>query len=834
MRAADQFKSVTTLADQIRDVALRICWDRKSAQCTVFTLAGELLATWQVPEDPNTGTPGITLQNKGRDLKLELLRLRTWNGMPPPKIEIDHPRVELADGRVIQGEVIEGSGDALKIRAREPASELSFPFAEVDALIFSVDQPRAIPTEMTLSFADGTLLFGRVISIKDGAAIVETSFADAPLAARIDGLRQLLIDPTPRPETPPEPLLTELDTIVIQQTTLHGKLTGTGDASPRWLPAGGVTPAMPAKESTVEINRAVPPDAVIPAAPALFYTSTGDVVPGNLRMLDQTGVELESELIEHTKLPADQLHAIQFGPAAQTNLEGFDDPGWRVLKGDEKAMRQTPEAIELDADGAIGHPAVMQANEIKFSFTTKNYGTVRLRLFCAGTDRAQSSNLLLSQMGARIYLGMESSEGQMENQFQAMIPAGSAVTVRLAILEKQIDVQVNDVFTRRFSIPPAKRLGSGLVFEPASTWGNPVNPVTLSAFSAHSVPGRTWLPEVNPEARTHALTVPRFRKDLPPRHVLLAANGDVLRGEIESVTPGHFSFRSGLETLRVPRDRVKAAIWLKKADQNATASAGKDSLPSQLERKISRHINYSNATLSTLVAYLQREVPDLKFKLPEKPGNRRVSTQFGEQTIGEAIEQICTLFELRHRFESENTIVLEPVPVNAFERMQKVYWLGRSSLPASSSIEDYLASKGILFPDGTSIQWLPESKQLSMTHDAANHRKLQEVLDQLGGSLSPTHWFLLTNGARIGLSVQLFKDDTRRAPSNVTITVTTSTNAFLPWSFDSPLARSRMSTATSSTRSRCRRSTASTSGAPLSYGRANTERLADASRSSRR
>ena len=402
LRAADRFKLVTKIADPLRELALRICWDRKSAQCSVFTLAGELLATWQVPEDPSTGTPGITLQNKGRDLALDHLRVRTWSGALPPKTGIDHPRLELADGRIIPGEVIESSGDALKVSA----SDLSFPFAQVDALIFSSDQPQTTPARTTLSFADGTLLFGRVASIKDGSAAIETSFAEQPLSAKVEGLRQLLIDPATQPETPPEPRLAELDTIVIQQTTLHGKLAGTGDPWPRWLPAGGVTPAMPSKDSILEINRAVPPDAKIAPAPALFYTSTGDVVPGNLRTLDQAGVELESDLIEKTRLPADQLHAIQFSPAAQTNIEGFADPGWRVLKGDEKKIRSTPVQVELDADSAIGHPAVMQANEIKFSFSTKNYGTVRLRLFCAGTDRAQSSNLLLSQMGPRVYLGL--------------------------------------------------------------------------------------------------------------------------------------------------------------------------------------------------------------------------------------------------------------------------------------------------------------------------------------------------------------------------------------------------------------------------------------------
>ena len=60
----------------------------------------------------------------------------------------------------------------------------------------------------------------------------------------------------------------------------------------------------------------------------------------------------------------------------------------------------------------------------------------------------------------------------------------------------------------------------------------------------------------------------------------------------------------------------------------------------------------------------------------------------------------------------------------------------------------------------------------------------------------------------------------RRQPttaSNVATMVNTTMTAFLPWSFDSPLARGRMSTGTSSTRipASCSRSSACTSGASL-------------------
>lgn len=71
--------------------------------------------------------------------------------------------------------------------------------------------------------------------------------------------------------------------------------------------------------------------------------------------------------------------------------------------------------------------------------------------------------------------------------------------------------------------------------------------------------------------------VPRFRKEDPPRQALLAANGDLLRGVIEAATAEHFAMRSGLETIQVPRERVKAAVWLiKPADAVSAAFEAQD------------------------------------------------------------------------------------------------------------------------------------------------------------------------------------------------------------------------------------------------------------------
>ena len=81
--------------------------------------------------------------------------------------------------------------------------------------------------------------------------------------------------------------------------------------------------------------------------------------------------------------------------------------------------------------------------------------------------------------------------------------------------------------------------GAGCVlslFEPADLWGNGERQVVLSDFSLKAAPGMISAPPILTEAKERALMIPRFRRDDAPHQVLLAWNGDLLRGSIESAT----------------------------------------------------------------------------------------------------------------------------------------------------------------------------------------------------------------------------------------------------------------------------------------------------------
>src|SRR5690606_22322547 len=146
------------------------------------------------------------------------------------------------------------------------------------------------------------------------------------------------------------------------------------------------------------------------------------------------------------------------------------------------------------------------------------------------------------------------------------------IEIRLVVSQNAVTLHLNDLEMRAFPAPSNTKAGYGLILEPASLWGNQVQPIVLSNFSAQAEPGGAWSPTLNPESLLQTLTVPRFRKENPPRHVLIAANGDLLRGEIEAITSTHIGFQSGLEMLKIPRDRVKAAVWVKKPSEGPADS----------------------------------------------------------------------------------------------------------------------------------------------------------------------------------------------------------------------------------------------------------------------
>ena len=63
-----------------------------------------------------------------------------------------------------------------------------------------------------------------------------------------------------------------------------------------------------------------------------------------------------------------------------------------------------------------------------------------------------------------------------------------------------------------------------------------------------------------------ALTVPRFNRDNPPNHILVANNGDLKRGKLLSINGQIIQFESKLQEFSVPIDRVARVVDVSNSD----------------------------------------------------------------------------------------------------------------------------------------------------------------------------------------------------------------------------------------------------------------------------
>ncbi|HEX8295147.1 MAG TPA: hypothetical protein VF593_02525, partial [Chthoniobacteraceae bacterium] len=544
---------------------------------------------------------------------------------------------------------------------------------------------------------------------------------------------------------------------------LRGKIVmETGEKVPGWLPVGGVKPLRLSGDQAAELVRTFPPKATLPAATALIYTTSGDIVPGELKSFDSAGLEFASSVTEVKRFPATSIQALQLGGTRPSGLSGFNSPEWRLLKGSEKDTDRTENSLTLEPGATIGNASALESNEISFSFSERNsFATLRLRLFSNGTDASPSTALLLANFGDSFYAGLETAEGQMNQRAEIPIFRGKPTAVRLVFSEKDVELFVNGAPTEKFPIDPAKRAGAGLILEVGSLWGNTPRKVQIENFASAASFGARTLADVPAETRRQALTVPRFRRENLPRHMLLAMNGDLLRGEIQALTSTHFAFRAGLEELRIPRDRVKAAIWLKKPEPGAPKPAAAESpLQKTLQRKLREQIHYTDANLTTLLSVIRQQAPQLKITAPKDP-DFNSEMPFGDQSIGQALEQIAGLFNLRMRVVEPDTVILEQgVSTNA-DLVTRAYWLKEAAFPAEGSPKEILAAKGAAFAKEASASWDPAGRQLIVINAPGNFLALEEVLTRdFGGSLgSPTHWFQLTSGARLGMAVERFAAD---------------------------------------------------------------------------
>jgi thiol-disulfide isomerase/thioredoxin len=605
LTSEDDFTPVTILTSKRLSITLTI--DFPSNQATAYDNLGQQLAQWQLQPSttPKTGStsnllqaanasmnaimqaakatnpadqgspekkasPGLTLTNLGSQLSLQQLFVRQWDGQPPAARPHREAFIETTNGSVHPGRVLNLTE---KTATLEDGTSLATP----DILWIHLPPPETI-LDQPLSYAvlhNGYHIHG-LLQQADSRQITLSSpaFPDGHILKRHHVTQLHWHLPTDQHGPPPQNdshhhRWLKSDLSILSRGRWHPAPGNT----PHWAPDGALQAAAITLRDdawSIEIpSYGTPADQ---KAPAIAHTHDGEALPIDIQQWNTDGIQFRSPISSAPtrQLPSKDLHLIHL-PDSPIITTDFSDPGW-IIHHQRPAPPSTGNAqLHLQPSGSASHSSMLLGNSMQLSFSSDSYGGIRLQLFTDGINpKSASLPLLFWQSSNTIYCGVEDSKrpgNTTGNQVRINTKNRHSAQISLSWTERQLTARINDNFAFRFNLHDRIRSGKGLRIEPAGMWGNEARPITLSGFSAAITTGSRRLPALDQDTKQWLLQIPRQYRDKPPGHLLIAHNGDILRGTLQQLTPQQIQLRNGMETFAIPTERVAMIILPKILDQ---------------------------------------------------------------------------------------------------------------------------------------------------------------------------------------------------------------------------------------------------------------------------
>lgn len=605
LTSESRFSPILTMTDKINQLDLRLFWDQDGKSLKVCNANGEMLAqlddvpflpkkrkypktSRRSPNQRDPGEIGFRLLNRTAGVRLARLVVREWDGETIAQYDASRPRIELDGGNILfdLNDLKLQPGSGLQIKGKQ------LPLSRVEQLVFSTADRKSPTSPLSrLAWYDGGIITGSLAAIDHKSVKVHPVWLEKEFTAGLVNAKKLHF-----PESE-EPVIYPGDTIKSGSLDIGGALTpgsrGNSSSLLSWRPIGSENASPLAEGRKVEIIREAYPGATEVVGDARIYLTNDEVIAGKLISIINDEVEFTSYLTGPVKIPYDKVRAVDIEGAGLIP-NGFVDKGWEILapSEDEEIVDELPENHhgELDEDeeendqepvkdvtmddekvvlrkGGFGHMNLLVGDRIKFHTRWEsNYGVFTLRLFCSDFSKeSPSTDLLIGAQGSRILVGQLKPGGGFNFNGQQISIKDQEADIEIMARHDKIEVSVNGKSSLTMDVKPEQVSGNGIVILTGGGWrgwnDNPNN-IEFTNFSVDRSPG--FLPKriINPEAKKHALTIPRFHREDPPSHVLVASNGDLLRGKLISASGEQIVFESRDSRIELPKTRVAAIVWL--------------------------------------------------------------------------------------------------------------------------------------------------------------------------------------------------------------------------------------------------------------------------------
>ncbi len=573
-----RFSPILTMRPEDREIRLTLCWDKLAHKAEVYSADGSGLVSIEeaLPQNggkdkPTPGRGGLFIGNQGLNLIIENVQVSRWDGKPLPTVKLDSPRITKADGSSIAG--------PLKL-AMEGISvgEEAVPMSEIDEVTWEDRLPPIVnphPAHRAI-WADGTVVTGKLLAFDDATITLQPNWVSTATIFKRGNLSRIQFGRAI--QIPSRDGLALYDKLNFKGWNFRGTLVGeSGSKEPLWQVPGATAPSAlrdAKKNDLMEVTLAK--RAFTSASGALVFLDSGEVMRSRVAAIDEHEVSFTSDLTDLTVLPANRVRAVNWSePIGQ--LRGFRDARWQNLPGkDRTSVQLGTDELELNETAGVGHPSVPLDHELRFHVEAKErWGGLKVNLFVDGLrpDDQSSFSLIFWFSGSTLYVSRGDDPNASYERQKLTGSAKSEAHIRIAFVDNRLQVFANGSRMMDAEVDPQKRGGSGITLRAGALWGNEPRACRVSDFIAEAGPGQLPALTSRSSAKQEALTVPRFRRESPPTHVLIAKNGDLVRGRIDAATDKLVKFTAGLETSTVAVNLLEAIVWLQKPDTKPPPAA---------------------------------------------------------------------------------------------------------------------------------------------------------------------------------------------------------------------------------------------------------------------
>ncbi|MEZ6132560.1 MAG: TlpA disulfide reductase family protein [Planctomycetaceae bacterium] len=561
------------------------------------------------PQPENKGQ-SLTIQAVDSDLTLKRLRICEWDGAIPQELVPGESRVQLQSGSIRYGTIVGFSDDdqslQLKVNpevdaaAKPPATDevadktpevVSVPLTEISQVVLSTEETKIGDAGRTIvAWRNGGFVSGSLVTMDHDSITLKTAFSDAPVKSSLAGVRRIGL---PNSDDPKE----EPDRLFFDGGSLRGNLTVEDNDEPiRWTPVGGRNATTLISGGSARFQRGAEPEEIAIDSvqfPDVVYLHDGDVFPCRLETADDEQLRIDTPVSETRQLNASLVKAVEFGNSHRARRKGFSDQGW--TRGAGNVNTHDGKAISFTGNATYGHESILTGDAVSFTLKWKPtcYGSLTMMLFADSLKHPESATVVNLTLQPNQLIVSDKAPDQNGRAFFGFNQGGDqdgmvrinnqTAKIELIARDGKLHVSVNEQEVKAIELNPLGAVSQRLLFSTTLTSVNSRNTRTLKTtvrgmvdiedFLVRNIVGASVKQFVREEARERTLLVPRFRRDDPPTHVLLAPNGDLLRGRLTAITDGDIVFESRLESFRFPRDRVAAVIWLSTVDEETQKAA---------------------------------------------------------------------------------------------------------------------------------------------------------------------------------------------------------------------------------------------------------------------